>query len=149
MMCTHCQYSTEWRPTAQDSRGHLGQPINEFVMNSFAYVQQVSQLWRENSKKLNYGTNIEINERRCTSWQNHLKMWSIYWVMSFKALDTAERLWRLLLDYTMHKRRILSGSKWSVWRGLTLKQFLGKWTYGQTLDTFPLKNKSFSTKLFS
>ena len=50
---------------------------------------------------------------------------------------------------TMHKRRILSGSKWSVWRGLTLKQFLGKWTYGQALDTFPLKNKSFSTKLFS
>ena len=89
MMCTHCQHSTEWRPTVQDLREHLGQSINGFVMNSFAYVQQVSQLWREQVKKLNYGTNsyIEINERRCTSWQNYLKMWSIYWIMSISQCD--------------------------------------------------------------
>ena len=73
---------------------------------------------------------IGINERRCTSRQNHFKMWSIYWVMSFKALHTAERLLKIRLlirlqhawlvwslnesIVTGYKRRILSGSKWSI-----------------------------------
>ena len=66
-------------------------------LNSFAYVQQVSLILlfcggKLSKLKLWTRIYIGINERRCTSWQNHLKMWSIYWVMSFKALDTAERL---------------------------------------------------------
>ena len=58
--------------------------------------------------------------------------------MSFKALDTAERLWRLLLDYRYAQEK---DPKWEqmiyLWRGLTLKQFLeNEWNerIGQPLD---------------
>ena len=157
-MCTHCQHSTEWMITARDSRGCLGQPINGFVMNSFAYVQQVSQPWREKLEKLNYGTNsyIGINERRCTSWQNHLKMWCIYWVMSFKhwkhfsACEDHMHI-RLLPDYSMlnwcdsfsgamvigYRYAQEKDSKWEqmiyLWRGLTLKQILENECIGHPL----------------
>ena len=70
--------------------------------------------------------------------------------MSFKALDTAERLWRLLLDYRYAQEK---DPKWEqmiyLWRGLTLKQILENERTVKPLTHFPLKNKSFSTKLFS
>ena len=132
MMCTHCQHSTEWRPTAQDSREHLEQPISGWVIEFICICStSVTNIGGKLSKlKLWTRIYIGINERRCTSRQNHLKMWSIYWVMSFKALDTAECLLKIRLlirlqhawlvwslnesIVTGYKRRILSGSKWSI-----------------------------------
>ena len=83
----------------------------------------------------------------------------MYWVMSFKALDTAERLdwgdpwidplshcsgcFDLISDLLMHRLLIRlnyaqeEDSKWEqmihLWRGLTVKQILEKWTYGDPL----------------
>ena len=88
-MCTHCQHSTEWRPTAQDSRGHLGQPISGWVIEFICICStSVTYIGGKLSKlKLWTRIYIGINERRCTSWQNHLKMWSIYWVMLISQCD--------------------------------------------------------------
>ena len=56
----------------------------------------------------------------------------------------------LLLDYRYAQEE---DSKWEqmiyLWRGLTLKQILENERTVNPLTHFPLKNKSFSTKLFS
>ena len=110
--------------------------------------------WTTRKTKFWHKFYIGINERRCTSWQNHLKMWSIYWVMSFKALDTAEcllkRLQHAWLVWSLNESIVTllirpatywvqeEDSKWEqmiyLWRGLTLKQILEKWTYRSPLD---------------
>ena len=113
MMCTHCQHSTEWRPTVQDSRVHLGQPISGRVIEFICICStSVTNIGGKLSKlKLWTRIYIGINERRCTSRQNHLKMWSIYWVMSFKALDTAEHL----LKRYQWKAIVRLQHAWLVW----------------------------------
>ena len=87
---------------------------------------------------------IGINERRCTSRQNHLKMWSIYWVMPISqcdqesihychllshcsdCADLISDLLRLHTDYILLNGVQEEDSKWDqmihLWWGLTLKQ---------------------------
>ena len=88
------------------SRGCLG---HEFICICSTSVTNIGG--KLSKLKLWTRIYIGINERRCTSWQNHLKMWSIYWVMSFKALDTAE----CLLRRYQWKAIVRLQNAWLVW----------------------------------
>ena len=130
---------------------------NQLICYEFICIcsTSVTAFWREKLEKLNYGTNsyIGINEKMCTSWQNHLKMWCIYWVMSFKhwkhisACEDYMHI-RLLPDYSMlNWCDSFNGAiviwytyvqeKWEqmiyLWRGLTLKQILENERIGHPL----------------
>ena len=98
MMCTHFQHRTEWRPTVQDSMGCLGQPISGWVIELICICSTSVTNIGEKLLKLKWWTRIYIgiNERRCASRQNHFQC-DPYWVMSFKALDTAEPLLKIRL----------------------------------------------------
>ena len=107
--CAHIASTAQNEGPLPRTQGGTWDRVIEFICICSASVTNIGG--KISKLKLWTRIYIVIDERRCTSQQNHLKMWSIYWVMSFKALDTAE----CLLKRYQWKAIVRLQHAWLMW----------------------------------